>query len=130
MRKKAIRALGTARPRTKLIVSEVCILEIMDCGYADINALGVSEFCEWISDFPDHDFSETVVRELRANGIDGCVFMLLTADELKEMAPRLADRVALREIQSAVRPLCARWKTMCENTRCDNMTRMSQGHTT
>ena len=75
--------------------------------YVSFDALGVSEFCDWIRRCPDYDFYDTVVDEFRSNGIDGSrVFMLLTTEELKELAPRLADRVALRKIQSTVRCMC------------------------
>lgn len=75
----------------------------MACGCVSFDALGVSEFCDWIRRCPDHEFSDAIVDELRSNGIDGSVFMRLSAEELKEVAPRLADRVALRDLQSAVR---------------------------
>ena len=40
---------------------------------------------------------------LRDNGSDGSLFLQLSTEELKELAPRIADRVALRQIQSMVR---------------------------
>ena len=50
-----------------------------------------------------HDFPEGVIGALRENGINGSLFLQLTADELKELAPRIADRVVIRELQSTVR---------------------------
>lgn len=73
-----------------------------DVGFS---SLGVSEFCECIQQY-DHEFPEAVVDGLRENGINGALFLQLTTEELKELAPRIADRVALRQIQSAVRGVC------------------------
>lgn len=73
----------------------------MATGNDSCNSLGVSEFCEWIQQC-DHEFPEAVVEGLRENGIDGSLFLQLTTEELKELAPRIADRVALRLIQSTV----------------------------
>lgn len=65
-------------------------------------SLGVNEFCEWIEQY-DHEFPEAVMEGLRENGVNGSLFLQLTTEELKELAPRIAKRVALRQIQSAVR---------------------------
>jgi len=65
-------------------------------------SLGVNEFCEWIEQC-DHEFPEAVVDGLRENGVNGSLFLQLSTEELKELAPRIADRVVLRQIQSAVR---------------------------
>ena len=52
-----------------------------------------------------HDFlaekliSSDVLASMENNGVTGAVFLELTDDDLKEMAPRMADRVALRRIQ-------------------------------
>ena len=52
-----------------------------------------------------HDFlaknniSADVLASLEDNGVTGAVFLELTGDNLKEMAPRMADRVILRRIQ-------------------------------
>ena len=70
--------------------------------FQDVSDLGVGEFCHRIAQ-SDHDFPEAVVDNLRDNGISGSVFLQLSAEELKELAPRIADRVALRELQSTVR---------------------------
>ena len=67
----------------------------------DFTGLGVGELCNRIERC-DHEFPETVIDDLRSNGISGSVFLQLTSEELKELAPRIADRVALRQIQSAV----------------------------
>ena len=72
-----------------------------------LGSLGVSEFCEWIKQC-DHEFPEAVVEGLRL-GLTayGSLFLKLSTEELKELAPRIADRVALRQIQSVVRPVKA-----------------------
>ena len=39
--------------------------------------------------------SADVLASLEDNGVTGAVFLELTGDDLKEMAPRMADRVIL-----------------------------------
>ena len=51
-------------------------------------SLGVSEFCEWIEQC-DHEFPEAVVNGLRENGLNGSLFLQLSTEELKELAPRI-----------------------------------------
>lgn len=63
----------------------------------DVSALGVGEFCHFIG-LDDHDFPESVLDAFRDNGINGSVFLHLSTQELKELAPRIANRVALRQI--------------------------------
>ena len=74
---------------------------------SSFSSLGVGEFCQRIRQ-EDHEFPEEVVDALRDNGISGSLFLQLTTEELKELAPRIADRVALRQIQSKVRGVCSR----------------------
>jgi len=69
---------------------------------SSLHSLGISEFCFSIQQH-EHEFPETVVDALHDNGIDGSLFLQLSTEELKELAPRIADRVALRQIQSMVR---------------------------
>ena len=48
----------------------------------ELSSLGVSEFCEWISN-GDHEFPEACLDELRNNGVDGSLFLKLSPEELK-----------------------------------------------
>lgn len=78
-----------------------------------------------------HDFlaknsvSAEVLAFVRDNGVTGSVFLELTGDDLKEMAPRLADRVVLRKIQNSADESVEkevinqfRYITMLENHAC------------
>ena len=73
-------------------------------GFSRCNDLGVGEFCHKIAK-SDHDFPEAVVDNLRSNGISGSVFLQLSAEELKELAPHIADRVLRCMVYSCVRKL-------------------------
>ena len=73
----------------------------MASGNDSCNSLGVSKFCEWIQQ-RDHKIPKAVVERLKEHGIDGSLFLQLTTEELKELAHRIADRAALRQIQSTV----------------------------
>ena len=77
----------------------------------DVSALGVGEFCHFIG-LDDHDFPESVLDAFRDNGINGSVFLHLSTQELKELAPRIADQVTLCQIQSEVRMLIVSMQCM------------------
>ena len=77
-------------------------MDVMDMMDDRLSNLGVGEFCRLVEEH-EHDFPEGVIGALRENGINGSLFLQLTADDLKELAPRIADRVVIRELQSTVR---------------------------
>ena len=70
----------------------------------------------------------TVVDGLQENGVNGSLFLQLSREDLKELMPRIANRIALRQIQSTVRKregaecLAVGSICRCENCRwCDGI---------
>ena len=57
----------------------------------------VEELCEFLR---DNHVSSDVSDRVKSNQINGELFLELSSDELKEIAPVLGDRVALRKLQT------------------------------
>lgn len=49
----------------------------------------------------DNGFSEQVATNVQDNGIDGAVFNEMTDEQLKEITPRIADRIKLKQPQQS-----------------------------
>ena len=63
----------------------------------------LSSYCveEFALLLEEEDFPQDVIEAVIKNEIDGEIFMDLSEDYLKEIAPRLKDRVLLKRLQSA-----------------------------
>ena len=49
----------------------------------------------------DKGYSEEIATNFLENGINGAVFCQMTDEHLKEVAPRIVDRVTLKAIQES-----------------------------
>ena len=61
-----------------------------------IKEMDIEEFADLLEEKNMHEY---IVETCRQNRVSGAVFIELTQEELKELAPLLADRVALRKLQ-------------------------------
>ena len=59
-----------------------------------IKILSVQELCGLLC---PKGISEDVAENFQEHGIDGETFLLMSDDELKEVAPRMADRMKLKK---------------------------------
>ena len=62
-----------------------------------INFYSVEELYDFLR---DNNVSSDVSDRVKSNQINGELFLELTSDELKEIAPVLGDRVTLRKLQA------------------------------
>ena len=64
----------------------------------DLKKYTVGELCDFLE---IRGCAEDVVHAVRRNGVNGDVFLELTEEHLKELAPLLGDRIALKKIHSS-----------------------------
>ena len=62
---------------------------------ASLDLLGLSSF------LLSKDFSQSVVESFKENEIDGQLFLIMNNDHLKEVAPKLVDRIKLQKLQQS-----------------------------
>ena len=61
--------------------------------------MSIQEFKDFLKD--KHQLPSSVIEAVEENGVGGEVFMQLSEIQLKEIAPRLADRITLQGIQKS-----------------------------
>lgn len=64
---------------------------------ATIDRLSPEDFLQFLS---SKNFSDDVVDKFMANGVDGETFLQMSDELLKEVAPRIVDRVKLKKLQN------------------------------
>ena len=57
----------------------------------------VEQFCQLLSDLY---YSTELLQNVRKNAVTGDVFLQLSDEQLKEIAPKLGDRVQLKKLQT------------------------------
>lgn len=64
----------------------------------DLKKYTVGELCDFLE---NRGCAEDVVHAVRQNGVNGDVFLELTEEHFKELAPLISDLIALTKIHSS-----------------------------
>ena len=65
----------------------------------DIERFPVEQLCQLLSDL---QYSTELLQNVRENAVTGNVFLQLSDEQLKEIAPKLGDRVQLKKLQTGL----------------------------
>ena len=68
----------------------------MSYRFASLSQISPSELCSHLVDALGDGVSGSVLYTLEEQGLSGEFFLELTEDDLRELAPRMGDRMALR----------------------------------
>ena len=63
----------------------------------DVERFPVEQLCQLLSDL---HYSTELLQNVRKNAVTGDVFLQLSDEQLKEIAPKLGDRVPLKKLQT------------------------------
>ena len=65
----------------------------------DVERFPVEQLCQLLSDL---QYSTELLQNVRENAVTGNVFLQLSDEQLKEIAPKLGDRVQLKKLQTGL----------------------------
>ena len=66
----------------------------------EISKLTIEDVCKILV---EQSVSEQIVQSFRSNGISGEIFESLTEENIKEVVPKIVDRVKVRNIEEKCR---------------------------